>query len=259
MKCLVCDGESTTEFTTEIMHKYTVQYYRCHICGFVQTEPPYWLSEAYKEPIQVADTGLLARNIHFSKLTAAIILAFFDPKSLYLDYAGGFGVMTRLMRDMGFDFYWHDEFAPNILARGFEYDFKKGNVEMATAFEVFEHFAKPVEEFTKIIGVTRNILFSTILVSTPPPKAGDWWYYSPHHGQHISFYTLKSLQILASSKQLKLFSNGRDFHMMTDKNIPPIAFAAVMKLRRLGLSYIARRIVESKTEADMNFLVGRDA
>ncbi len=44
-----------------------------------------------------------------------------DP---FLDYAGGYGVFTRLMRDIGFDFYWHDPYTQNLFANGFEKDIK---------------------------------------------------------------------------------------------------------------------------------------
>ena len=45
---------------------------------------------------------------------------FFNKNVAYLDVDGGYGMLTRLMRDYGFHFYWTDPYCQNILARGFE-------------------------------------------------------------------------------------------------------------------------------------------
>jgi hypothetical protein len=75
----------------------------------LQTEDPYWLDEAYKDPITLTDTGYMQRNINLSKMVATILLLFFDFRRKFLDYVGGYGVFVRLMRDIGFDFYWYDK------------------------------------------------------------------------------------------------------------------------------------------------------
>lgn len=259
MRCHVCEGETSVVFAAEVLQKYNVEYYCCRFCGFVQAENPFWLSEAYQNPINASDTGLLSRNILFSSRTAALILAFFKRDGLFVDHAGGFGVFTRLMRDIGFDFYWQDEFCTNLMARGFEYDPKKHKIEMVTAFEVFEHFAHPMKELTTITGIARNLVFSTTLIASPPPKPREWWYYSFHHGQHISFYTFKSLQVLASRIGLNLYSNGRDFHLLTEKKISRFAFTSVIRLSTYGLRFIAEKTLKSRTETDMHLLGGHDS
>ena len=35
---------------------------KCPKCGYVQTETPYWLEQAYVHAINRSDTGLLRRN-----------------------------------------------------------------------------------------------------------------------------------------------------------------------------------------------------
>jgi hypothetical protein len=59
---------------------------------------------------------------------------------------------------------------------------------------------------------------------TPAPKIKDWWYYSPHHGQHIAFYSVKSLQALARRFNLKLVTNREKFHVLTPSKISPFLF-----------------------------------
>ncbi len=53
-----------------------------------------------------------------------------------------------MMRDIGFDFYWNDIYADNLLARGFELN-NLESLEVITALECFEHFLNPIEEFEK--------------------------------------------------------------------------------------------------------------
>jgi hypothetical protein len=92
-----------------ILNKYDIKYYHCVNCGFLQTEESYWLNEAYDESINISDTGIMSRNIHLSKITTLILYFFFDKNNKFLDFAGGYGIFTRLMRDIGFDFYWSDK------------------------------------------------------------------------------------------------------------------------------------------------------
>lgn len=82
---------------------------------------------------------------------------FFNKDAKFLDYAECYGVFVRLMRDIGFDFYWQDKYTQNLFARGFEYN---GNdaIESITTLRVLEHFANPIEEVEKMLGISNNII-----------------------------------------------------------------------------------------------------
>ena len=117
--CKICGHEVAKIFEKKILNKYQVGYFQCPNCEFIQTEKPYWLDEAYKDPINASDTGLISRNIYLSRLTSLLIFFFFDKTGCFLDFAGGYGIFTRLMRDIGFDFLWQDPFTTNLFAKGF--------------------------------------------------------------------------------------------------------------------------------------------
>lgn len=51
MTCKICGKENKFIFKAKILKKYDVSYFHCENCGFLQTEEPHWLSEAYKSPI----------------------------------------------------------------------------------------------------------------------------------------------------------------------------------------------------------------
>ena len=86
--------------------KYDVSYFQCQQCWLLQTEEPYWLDEAYTSAIIIVDTGLTQRNISIASKLAVLIYFKFESTSTYLDIAGGYGMLWRLMRDYGFDFFW---------------------------------------------------------------------------------------------------------------------------------------------------------
>ncbi|MFZ0456230.1 MAG: class I SAM-dependent methyltransferase, partial [Ignavibacteriaceae bacterium] len=230
--------------------KYDVQYFRCKNCEYIFTEEPYWLEEAYKHAINIFDTGILDRNLHFRKLVSILIYFFYVKRKKFLDYAGGYGIFTRLMRDTGFDFCWDDPFCENIMAKGFEYNpNEKNRIQLLTAFEVFEHLVNPVNELEKMLEISKSIVFSTELVPVPLPMPDEWWYYAFEHGQHISFYSKKTLVMLANKFNLN-FYNYNNLFLFTDKNISRIVFNSMMSLNKIGLYMFVKKVLKSKTMED---------
>ena len=255
MKCGICGSEAEKIFEGTVLGRHRAEYYACRGCGFLFIPEPSWLKEAYKSPINVTDTGILQRNISLAEKAAVIISLFFDRKSRFLDFAGGYGIFTRLMRDIGFDFLWHDPYASNLFARGFE---RSGDapVEMLTTFESFEHFTDPAAELEKMLLISRNILFTTTLLPDPVPRPAEWWYYGLEHGQHISFYTEEALRALGRKFSLNLYTNGRDLHLFTPERISPALFRLAAGLgsrwtRKLLCSGLAPRTVEDMERLSM--------
>ena len=123
MKCPICANPMHACFTARVLHKYPANYEVCGSCGFVRANEPHWLDEAYASAIAAADTGLVGRNTMLAdKIAGALYWATnAHGRGRYLDAAGGYGMLTRLMRDSGFDFYWSDKHCQNLLATQFEY------------------------------------------------------------------------------------------------------------------------------------------
>jgi hypothetical protein len=224
MECKVCSGDTVPHASAAILQgKYTISYYHCPICGFVQTETPYWLAEAYASAIDASDTGLVRRSLQCSIVTRDIIRAGYDPAGRFLDWGAGYGLFVRLMRDQQFAFDYYDPYCQNLFAREFVADLNaEANYELLTALEVTEHFIFPRQEFQKLTGIAPAILFTTELVpGNPPPQPTDWWYYALHSGQHISFYSLQSLVVLAKQLGMSLYSDKVRVHLLTAKQFAP--------------------------------------
>jgi hypothetical protein len=225
MECKICTCETSLFGSAVLLNKHRVQYFRCDTCGFLQTEEPYWLQEAYCEAIARTDVGLVSRNLTFSQVTQSLISTFFDSDGKFLDYGGGYGLLVRMMRDKGFDFYWYDKWCDNLFAKAFEAsEASTETFELVTAFEVFEHLARPLDELKEMLRFSKNILFSTELLPAHAPPLGEWPYYSLEHGQHISFYSRSSLLALAKRLGVNLYSDGRLLHLLTEKKISSFFF-----------------------------------
>ncbi|BAZ22469.1 type 11 methyltransferase [Kalymmatonema gypsitolerans NIES-4073] len=224
MKCNICEADTKYIFTEKVLFKYDVKYYRCTKCKFIQTETPYWLEEAYKDPIAVSDVGMVQRGILWKPALERIIRKFFNVNSKFVDYGGGTGLLVRLMRDAGFDFYRYDPYSSNIFARGFDVaDLQDRNAkfDLLTAFEVFEHIEKPLVALEEMFKLSDSILFSTLLQPSDESKinAQDWKYFAPQTGQHIAFYTKDALNEIASKFGCYLYSDDEDVHLLTSKKL----------------------------------------
>lgn len=155
----------------------------------------------------------------------------FKDKYNFLDYGAGYGIFVRMMRDKGFEYSWYDKFCKNLFALDFIGDLKK-QYDLLTAFELFEHFNNPIMEIEDMFSVSPNIIFSTTLLPTPTPYPSEWWYFSLNSGQHISFYTKKSLNIIAK-KYRKHYIGFNNIHIFSENKIPIFKLWIAIKFANL--------------------------
>ena len=257
--CSLCKSSRREVFSATLLKKHQVDYFYCERCGLLQTEEPFWLEEAYADAIADADTGLVARNQSIARRLSALLYFCFDKHGKYLDTAGGYGLLTRLMRDIGFDFYWHDEYCQNLFARGFESDKLQGPVSAVTAFEVLEHIPDPLPFIGNLLreNDSSTLILTTELFAGNPPPPGEWWYYTPDTGQHVSFYQTRTLRFLANQLSLNLYSH-RNVHVLTDRKLNNGIFKLLTgKGSWLGYGWIRTRM-PSRTFPDHEHQCSRD-
>jgi Methyltransferase domain len=137
----------------------------------------------------------------------------FPEANKILDFGAGHGIFVRLMRDSGFNCFWYDLHATNNYARGFE--FEKGETyDLLTSFEVLEHLVDPIAELSRMMSLSDNVFVSTELLPRPTPRVADWWYYCTAGGQHVSFYTLEALRVIARRFERNCLSHG-SYHLFS--------------------------------------------
>ena len=216
IKCPISGKPMKPVFSETILRKYEVTFYYCEESGLLKSESPYWLNEAYQEAISDLDTGLVQRNISNSNISELIIICLGIGEGKILDMAGGYGLLTRLMRDKGFDCYSIDKYCQNIFAKSFEPG-KIFKADALLAFEVLEHLEDPLEflntAFTKYS--CNTLIFSTLTFSNEIPSK-DWWYYAFEGGQHITFYQPRTLSLLAEYLNCKYYMVNPNLHLFTD-------------------------------------------
>lgn len=196
IECRLCHASAAHTFDRLVLSKYTVGYYKCFGCGSLQTETPYWLTEAYDGGnLTASDAGPCVRSLNSLALiyVSAKILGF-PANAKVLDFGGGSGLLTRLLRDQGFDARWYDAYARNDLAQGYDDD---GSIpDIICSFEVAEHLAEPATELAPLF--QRGAALLIIGTETFRDQGPEWWYISPQSGQHIFFYTQAGMAALAN-------------------------------------------------------------
>ena len=257
--CPICSGSMEVSFSAKILGKYQAQYEVCNKCGFLRAHEPHWLEEAYSSAIAAADTGLVMRNISLAYKLAGVLYWIFGERGQgrYMDAAGGYGMLVRLMRDLGFDFYWADKYCDNLLVPGFEYSQALGGCRAVTAMEVMEHLTDPVAfvEETLASSNAQTLIFTTELYEGPPPQPGAWWYYAFSTGQHIGFFQRRTLEILGERLGLQ-FASANGIHVLSRTPVNE-CFLHIVTGRftsRLAPWWIRRRL-GSKTMSDHQLML----
>jgi methyltransferase family protein len=260
MICVVCSSRMRFMFRARVLGKWEASYDYCDSCGFLRVRQPHWLSEAYSTAVSALDTGVIARNISTARQLASVLYFGLNGRrgKRYLDVAAGYGLLTRLMRDYGFDFYWQDKYCENLFARGFEYRACVGPCDVVTAIEVLEHVENPVSFVAECLGATGadTLVFTTEVFEGEPAPPADWWYYACETGQHIAFFQRRTLIRLGEHLRMR-YLNAGGLHVYTRRGLS----GRLVRLLCGPLSHltarVARRKLGCRTMADHEFLLGQ--
>ncbi|KAA5542536.1 class I SAM-dependent methyltransferase [Roseiconus nitratireducens] len=216
--CLICRSNSDSFGHATVLGRYDVEYFRCRDCHFIQTETPYWLDAAYRETIAATDVGLIARHERVARITDRLLRFAFPTAACSVDYRGGYGMFTRMMRDRGHHCFHFDAHCQNLFARGFEAELADGGFDLLCALEVFEHLPDPHQEIQRLDRLAEHWLVSTEVVPDPAPPPGRWWYYHLEGGQHVSLWSGRALQAIACHYGRTLISVG-DLHLFCQGSV----------------------------------------
>ena len=201
-----------------------VHYYLCDTCQFVLApdmcdwNDSDFLAHVYNdEYIRVDPDYVESRPLFCADLIHKI---FSDEISRirHLDYGGGNGRLTEILRERGFDTETFDPFPENDIAVS-----DLGKFNLITAFEVFEHVPDPnvlMNHLKSLMDEECLVYFTTVLSdgNVTDGEQFDWWYASPRNG-HISLYSEFSLQVLAAKNGLGFASKDGNTHLFWN-NLP---------------------------------------
>ena len=240
MRCRLCGGETALLFERTVLGKHRVRFHQCASCGLTQTDEPTWLGEAYADPIHPTDTGVLARNLGSRRVVATFLHLSGVRNEPCLDYAGGYGIFTRLMRDAGFEYFWMDPYATNMVARGFEWTPGPAAPRAVTAFELLEHFVRPLEEFRRIAELGADWIIASTELHPGSKPASDWQYLSVESGQHVAFYRTDTLERLGRETGYPHVITGSFFQLFARKPVPAWRWQVATSLGAFAFPIVQR-------------------
>lgn len=238
--CRACASPTSAHQTVRIRGA-EVALHRCADCGLFEFPDPGWLAAAYSDPISEIDTGLPARCFYVAQAAEAIIRAQGLGGRQLLDYGGGYGLLTRLMRDRGLDMRHHDPFARNLFAQGFDGD-PGADYGAITMVEVFEHLTEPLALLRSLSPHAEMVIVSTQLVPAGLTDLSQWWYLIPELGQHVTFYTPRSLTEIGRRSEFRLASDGVGIHVFYRGRLNRLARLVLRDTRTAGVIARALRL-----------------
>ena len=247
--CRVCAADTRHVFTLPIFNR-EVGYFECPNCGYLQTQTPDWLDQAYAHAINDIDTGIMSRNTLNVGRVIMTLASLGKLRGRVVDRAGGYGILVRMLRDAGVDAFWSDKYCQNLVARGFEDNGDPS--DLLTAFEVFEHLVDPTAELRTMLDSAPTVLLSTELITGPETPRPDWWYLAPEHGQHIGFFRAATLEAMAKKIGCHHASDGQSVHLFSRAPIPRSWLMALRQHRRWPL--VARLALKPRTDRDFEFM-----
>lgn len=219
--CPVCDGVGNHWAEARLFGDTEVSYDRCTRCACIWALDVSWLDRAYSSAIARHDIGLLDRCVALSHVSSSIIASERMKHGKFLDWAGGYGAFTRLMRDRGYDFVDNDPMAENIFAGEHRVQSVSGQrFDLVTAYEVIEHLTAPLDQLAEVASLSDRLLLTTQVLPDPPPAPGEWDYYALDTGQHVLFYSHVGLRTLASRLGFDGVVSGPLVHLMY-RGAPP--------------------------------------
>jgi len=223
--CRLCGGPANFWNRKRLLNRYEVSYFLCSQCGSLETEEPYWLNVAYDVTGIGDDLGAGQRTIDLALKTSALLDRIKLPASAEcIDFGGGIGLFTRLMRDRGFNFLSYDLYAQPFFSDRHHLRSMEGrSPAVVTAFEVLEHFPNPAEDLQQLFANRPALLIATTEVFTGQDLS--WPYLADGTGQHVFFYSPKALNQIAKRFGYALALIGG-----------LIVFVNAPRLQRLGLS-----------------------
>ena len=197
-----------------------IYYALCTECGFCfSPEMCAWSREMFSDIIYndlyvSVDPDYVTRRPRGNAENLLKMLGERGPSIRHLDYGGGHGLLSDLLRDAGWNSTSYDPFMEGHTETDPE---PTRPFDLITAFEVFEHVSDPkdlMRDLTLRIADDGMLLFSTLLSDGEIAKWKrlTWWYASPRNG-HISLFSRDSLARLSSKFGFKLHSYSPNFHV----------------------------------------------
>ena len=231
--CAVCSGSTKFLFSYEVRGEHHASLRECLNCRFTYIANPHWLDESFSSELNDLDIGSVDRCLVLADFVEVLIRSMKSSKSRFLDWGGGYGLLSRIMRDRGLDFVSHDIYTRPLFVESSS-NLNSETFELITMSEVALHLVDPVPVLTKIMESTDVLVFTAVIAPAVIPN--DWWYLMPDTGQHVAIYHEETLQALAEKLGVQVTSDGRFFHVLHRKSLG-VKSRLIIKSRPLAFAF----------------------
>ncbi|MFI4936120.1 MAG: class I SAM-dependent methyltransferase [Caulobacterales bacterium] len=195
-----------------------IYYYLCEYCGFCfapsicQWTPEEFSRRIYNADYAEIDPDYLDVRPRGNAAFLSNLIGSSAPEINHLDYGGGNGLLSSLLREAG----WRSQSCDPYGGGGADLA-GAGKFDLISAFEVFEHVSNPrelISTLTSLLNDSGVIIFSTLVSDGHIAKNQrlNWWYASPRNG-HISLFSKNSLHALGRLEQLVMGSFSENTHL----------------------------------------------
>lgn len=219
MRCPICGSAALELFEMVLRGSVAATLHRCSGCEFTFFPDPDWLQGSFGSQLNRLDVGAVARCESMANLILGLLPVAKKPISDHkiLDWGGGDGLLTRMLRDRGINCYWEDPYCeeryawPAIAKPDDTFD-------LVLAVEVFLHIPDPLPVLKTLLDRADVVIFTAVL---PPQDLNqDWWYLMPRTGQHVSFFPQVCSERLARLTNTHYCSDGKFLHVFSRHPLP---------------------------------------
>lgn len=194
----------------------------CHFCfapGFAGWSLDAFESNIYNPDYRTVDPDYEKVRPKNSAAQLQRMLAGKQEMIRHLDYGGGNGLLSGLLRQAGWNSHTWDPFVDKTVSIE-----TLGRFNLITAYEVFEHVPDVnglMANLNLLLADDGIILFTTLFSDghITANKRLTWWYAAPRNG-HISIFSQKSLGLLAQKHNFLFGSFTPATHVLSRQQIP---------------------------------------
>lgn len=238
-ECSICGGNCDEILRYFVRKQNLAILIRCQDCEFSFVVGPSWLADSFSETLQPLDIGAVDRcSVVLDFVQTVARITGWRSRSRFIDWGGGYGLMTRMARDRGMNFANFDPYVRPLFSAPANLD-NLCSTDVIVASEVFLHIENPLHILAELLSFSPVVIITAVV---PPDRiSAEWWYLMPDTGQHVSFYPLHSLKKMAELTDAKLLSDGRFFHIFSRSELP-FRTKVVVRSRTLtfAISYLLR-------------------
>jgi len=239
--CPICHSESKHFTTLTIRDGIPGEYYSCNSCKFIHAENASWLEGSFTDALNSLDIGSVDRCNIVADFVEVLANSLKVDNPRVLDWGGGYGLLTRILRDRGVRCAHYDPYTEPLFAKNIDLQ-SDARFDLIVLSEVMLHMTDPVSTLTELLKLSDNIIFTAVIA--PPDVTPDWWYFMPDTGQHVAIFSRQTIPELGVALKVNTLSDNQFFHLVSKdqqgvltrllftKRFIPFGVAALLYLKR---------------------------